>query len=64
MITPVFTTRRIKDIYPQIQKASKPFFENIEGLIEEGKDIDVRDLLKGWSLDVIAKVRSLNLLLS
>ena len=57
LVTPVFTTRRIKDIFPAIQKASKPLFENIENLIKEGKqdEIDAKDLLKGYALDVIAK---------
>ena len=58
LVSPVFTTRKIKEIFQQFQKASKPLFSNIEDLIEEGKqdEIDVKDLLKNYQLDVIAKV--------
>lgn len=58
LVSPVFTTRKIKEIFEQFQKASKPLFSNIEDLIEEGKgdEIDVKDLLKNYQLDVIAKV--------
>lgn len=57
LVSPVFTTKRIKDIYSQIQSSTKPFFENIEKQIKEGKqnEIDVKKFAKGYSLDVIAK---------
>ena len=64
LVSPVFTTRKIKEIFQQFQKASKPLFSNIEDLIEQGRqdEIDVKDLMKNYQLDVIAKfVYSLDL---
>lgn len=57
LVSPVFTSKRIKDIYPQIKKAAIPFFENVENLMREGKkdEIDVKKFTKGFSLDVVAK---------
>lgn len=57
LFTPVFTTKRIRDIYPSIQKSSTPFFDNINELISQGKqdEIEIKELLKSYSLDVIAK---------
>ena len=48
LVSPVFTTKRIKDIFVHFEKASKPLFMNIEELIKEGKqdEIDIKDLLK------------------
>ena len=47
--SPVFTTKRIKDIFAHFQKASRPFFSNIDDMIEQGNQdkIDIKDLLKG-----------------
>ena len=61
LVSPVFTTRKIKEIFLQFQRASKPLFSNIEALIEEGEgdEIDVKDLLKNYQLDVISKVGDL-----
>lgn len=66
LVSPVFTTRKIKEIFQQFQKSSKPLFDNIMGLIEEGKqdEIDMKDLLKNYQLDVIAKVEALSCSLS
>ena len=57
IVSPVFTTKKIKEIFNQFQKASKPLFSNIESLIEEGKndEIDIKLLLRNYGLDVIAK---------
>ena len=55
--SPVFTTKRIKDIFGHFAKASRPFFSNIDAMIEQGKQdqIDIKDLLKSYQLDVIGK---------
>jgi hypothetical protein len=44
----------------QFKKCSKTLISNIENLIKEGKqdDIEVRDLLKNFGLDVIGNVCS------
>ena len=57
LISPIFTTKKIKNIFTTIQKATIPLFENIEALIKENKndEIEIKDLLKGYSLDVIAR---------
>ena len=57
LVTPIFTIKRIKDIYPQIQSSANPFFENIEACIREGKEdaIDVKKFAKGYSLDIIGR---------
>ena len=48
LVSPVFTTKRIKDIFIHFEKASKPLFMNIEEMIKDGKqdEIDIKDLLK------------------
>ena len=48
LVSPVFTTKRIKDIFVHFEKASKPLFMNIEEMIKDGKqdEIDIKDLLK------------------
>lgn len=47
--SPVFTTKRIKEIFHHFHKASNPFFSNINSMIEQGKQdqIDIKELLKG-----------------
>lgn len=57
LVSPVFTTKKIKDIFMHFQKASKPLFTNIENLIKTGRqdEVDTKDLLRKYSLDVIAK---------
>ena len=56
-VSPVFTTKKIRDIFMHFEKASKSLFVNIDSMIAEGKqdEIDVKDLLKSYQLDVIAK---------
>lgn len=58
--SPVFTTKRIKEIFAHFQKASQPFFSNIEAMIEAGKQdkVDIKDLLKG-NHEIWSKVRKL-----
>ena len=61
LVSPVFTTKRIKDIFVHFEKASKPLFMNIEELIKEGKqdEIDIKDLLK-VSFDFLVEIYWLN----
>ena len=57
LVTPCFTTKKIKEIYPQIKKSAAPYFENIDNLIEQGKndEVDLKKFAKGFSLDVVGK---------
>lgn len=57
IVSPVFSTKRVKEIYVHFQKASKPFFANIDRMIDAGQqdEIDIKALLRGYSLDCVAK---------
>lgn len=57
LVSPVFTTKKIKDIFSHFQKASEPLFLNIENLIKAGRqdEVDTKDLLRKYQVDVIAK---------
>lgn len=48
LVSPVFSTRRVKEIYGHFQKASRPFFTNIDRMIEGGQqdEIDIKALLR------------------
>ncbi|XP_055898064.1 cytochrome P450 3A24-like [Biomphalaria glabrata] len=54
IVTPTFSSGRIKKMTSHIQKNAKVLLENIQHFYETGQEVELRDLSSCFTLDVIA----------
>ncbi|KAK0045263.1 cytochrome P450 3A24 [Biomphalaria pfeifferi] len=54
IVTPTFSSGRIKKMTSHIHKNTKVFLENIQQMYETGQEVELRDLSAAFTLDVIA----------
>lgn len=53
--SPIFTSRKMKNMYPLLLECVSDFLDQLNILAEEGKDINLKDICGNLTMDVIAK---------
>ena len=54
IITPTFTSGKMKKMYPLIRECLNDFMSHLEPLAKERKDINAKDMFGNYTMDVIA----------
>ena len=55
LVSPTFTTGKMKKMYPLIDECSKYLIDNLEEHVVNGKDVIAKDLFGCLTIDIIAK---------